>query len=54
MSAAASAPIRNELLDQIAAFATEAERASCLTTPFGFDSDHARYLYFRDPTARAE
>jgi predicted kinase len=42
-------PDPQRLLNQIGRFREEAERASCLSTRFEFPSDHARFLYFRDP-----
>lgn len=43
-------PDPQRLLDQIGRFRVEAEQARCWTSPFEFASDHARFLYFRDPT----
>jgi putative nucleotidyltransferase with HDIG domain len=43
-------PDPRKLHDQIALFLEEAAIAGCLTAPFPFPSDHARFLYFRDPT----
>ena len=45
-------PDPQRLLDQIAQFRQQADDAGCLSRPFEFPSDHARFLYFRDP-ARA-
>ena len=43
-------PDPDKLLKQIELFKEEAAAAGCLTGPFPFPSDHARFLYFRDPT----
>jgi len=44
-------PDPQRLLDQIARFRDEAERACCLAAPFHFDSDRSRFHYFRDTTS---
>ena len=41
-------PDPQRLLDQIALFREYAVENDCLTGPFRFASDHARFLYFRD------
>jgi predicted kinase len=43
-------PDPQKLLDQIGRFRDEAAAAGCLSAPYPFPSDHARFLYFRDPT----
>ncbi len=42
-------PDPQKLLDQVALFREHAIEAGCLSEPFAFASDHARFLYFRDP-----
>jgi predicted kinase len=43
-------PDPQRLLNQIELFQAEATAVACLSGPFRFPSDHARFLYFRDPT----
>jgi predicted kinase len=43
-------PDPQKLLDQVALFREYAIDTGCLSLPFTFPSDHARFLYFRDPT----
>lgn len=40
----------DRLFDQIAGFRAEVTAAGCRTEPYRFASDHARFLFFRDPT----
>ena len=42
-------PNPDQLLSQIAMFRKQCEDLGCLTGPFSFPSNHARFLYFRDP-----
>jgi predicted kinase len=42
-------PDPQKLLDQVALFKEHAAEAGCLTGPYPFASDHARFLYFRNP-----
>jgi putative nucleotidyltransferase with HDIG domain len=41
---------RQRLLDNVALFAEQCREEGCLTAPRPFASDHARFLYFRDPS----
>ena len=47
-------PDPQKLLDQIALFREHAVEAGCLSCPFEFPSDHARFLYFRDPARQPD
>ncbi|MDP9371086.1 MAG: AAA family ATPase [Chloroflexota bacterium] len=40
---------RDRLLDNVALFAEYCQEQGCLTAPYPFPSDHARFRYFRDP-----
>jgi len=40
----------DKLLGQIARFRDRASELGCLSRPFEFPTDHARFLFFRDPT----
>ena len=42
-------PDPQRLLDQVALFKEHAAETECLTAPFRFASDHARFLFFRNP-----
>lgn len=42
-------PDPEKLLDQVARFREHATDNGCLSEPFPFASDHARFLFFRDP-----
>jgi putative nucleotidyltransferase with HDIG domain len=43
-------PDPQRLLEKIGRFRERASELACLVRPFEFPSDHARFLYFRDPT----
>jgi predicted kinase len=47
-------PDPTKLHNQIARFRREATNAGCLSGPFPFPSDHARFLFFRDPSRAAD
>lgn len=47
-------PDPQKLLDQIALFREHVTEAGCLAGPFEFPTDHARFLYFRDPTRQPD
>ena len=43
-------PDPEQILNQIRLFREQAAASGCLSAPYPFASDHARFLYFREPT----
>lgn len=47
-------PDPEHLVNQVTLFREQASELNCLSSPFPFESDHSRFLYFRDPTRQPD